>query len=82
MWRCHIDVANPVPDVWDNIKRYVKNYDAAIFSVAKFSRALPISEFIMTPSIDPLSEKNKDLTDKEVDEICDKIGRASCRERV
>jgi trehalose synthase len=73
MWRCHIDVANPVTEVWANIKRYVERYNLAIFSVAKFSRALPINEFIMAPSIDPLSEKNRKLTDKEIDKVIERF---------
>ncbi len=73
IWRCHIDVANPVPKVWANIKKYVERYDTAIFSVAKFCKALPIDEFIITPSIDPLSEKNRDLTEQEIHAVVDKF---------
>ena len=73
MWRCHIDVANPVTSVWINLKKYIERYDLAIFSVAKFSKALPINEFIITPSIDPLSEKNRDLTGKEIEKIIEKF---------
>ena len=73
IWRCHIDIANPVVKVWMNIKKYVERYNAAIFSVSKFSKAMPINEFIITPSIDPLSEKNRDLTDKEINETVEKF---------
>jgi trehalose synthase len=73
MWRCHIDVANPAGSVWTNLKKYVKNYDAAIFSVPKFAKALPIDEFIVTPSIDPLSDKNRDLTEQEINEVSEKF---------
>lgn len=73
MWRCHIDVANPIDAVWTNIKNYIERYNLAIFSVAKFSRALPINEFIIAPSIDPLSEKNRNLTDKEINKVIEKF---------
>ncbi|MEF9426406.1 MAG: glycosyltransferase [Candidatus Mariimomonas ferrooxydans] len=73
MWRCHIDVSNPVPEIWARIKGYVLNYRTAIFSVAKFSRALPIDEIFITPSIDPLSEKNRDLTELEIQAIMKKF---------
>jgi trehalose synthase len=72
MWRCHIDVSNPVPDVWNYLKRYCGKYDAAIFSVAKFVRAMGIDEFIIPPSIDPLSDKNRDLTDEGIRETLHK----------
>lgn len=66
IWRCHIDLSNPQKDVCDYLTQYCKKYDAAIFSVAKFSRALGIDEFIVPPSIDPLSEKNRELTHEEI----------------
>lgn len=72
IWRCHIDVSNPVPEVCDYLSRYCKKYDAAIFSVAKFTRAMGIDEFIIPPSIDPLSEKNRDLTDEDIKETLHK----------
>jgi trehalose synthase len=73
IWRCHIDFSNPQKNVWDYLNRYLKNYDAAVFSVAKFARAMAIDEFIITPSIDPISEKNRELTDEEMNEILNKF---------
>ncbi|MCK5511271.1 MAG: glycosyltransferase [Thermodesulfovibrionia bacterium] len=73
IWRCHIDIANPIAKVWMNIKKYIERYNAAIISVAKFSKALPIDEYIITPSIDPLSEKNRDVTNKEINEVVEKF---------
>ncbi len=73
MWRCHIDISNPVTSVWTNLKKYIMRYDTAIFSVPKFAKALPIDEFIITPSIDPLSDKNKNLTDKEINQVVEKF---------
>jgi len=66
IWRCHIDLSNPQKDVCDYLTQYCKKYDASIFSVAKFARALGIDEFIVPPSIDPLSEKNRKLTYEEI----------------
>jgi trehalose synthase len=66
IWRCHIDLSNPVKSVARFIKRYCEKYDAAIFSVAKFVMPMSIDQFIVLPSIDPLSEKNRDLTEQEI----------------
>jgi trehalose synthase len=68
MWRCHIDVSNPRRDTWDAISRYSEQYDAAIFSVAKFAKPMRLDEFIVPPSIDPVSEKNRELTPEELQE--------------
>lgn len=73
MWRCHIDISNPMASVWSNLKEYVIKYDTAIFSVAKFAKSLPIDEFIVTPSIDPLSDKNRELTEKEIEHVAVKF---------
>ncbi len=73
IWRCHIDLSNPQTQVWDYLSRYIKNYDASIFSVAKFARAMPIDKFIIPPSIDPISEKNRDLKEDEITETLNKF---------
>ena len=69
IWRCHIDVSNPVKEVWDRISAYAGNYNAAIFSMSKFAKQMPVDEFIITPTIDPLSEKNNDLSADQVNEV-------------
>lgn len=73
LWRCHIDVSKPQQDVSDYLCKYCEKYDAAIFSVSKFIRAMNIDEFIVSPSIDPVSEKNRDLTKEEIDETLAKF---------
>ncbi len=74
VWRCHIDVSNPVKEVCDHLMRYCEKYDATIFSVAKFTRAISVDEYIIPPSIDPLSEKNRELSDGEINEVLERFG--------
>ncbi len=71
IWRCHIDVSNPYKDVCDYLMRYCQDYESAIFSMPSFARSMKISEFIIPPSIDPLSEKNRELTDEEIQSTLD-----------
>ncbi len=73
IWRCHIDVSNPQKDVFESIGKYARKFDAAIYSVARFAGAMCANEFIIPPSIDPLSEKNRELTDDEVQETANKL---------
>ncbi len=68
IWRCHIDLSNPVEVVWNYLIRYCEKYDAAIFSVGKFAQAMAIDQFIIPPSIDPISEKNRELRGDEINE--------------
>jgi trehalose synthase len=66
VWRCHLDVSNPDPCVWNFLRPYVEQYDAAVFSMPEFSQQLPIPQFRIAPSIDPLSEKNREMDPAEV----------------
>lgn len=74
VWRCHIDLSNPDAKVWEFLRPFVEQYDAAIFSSQSFARQLPIPQYLFYPCIDPLSEKNKDLPDSQVQEICEEFG--------
>jgi len=74
VWRCHIDLSNPNPGVWEFLRPFVEQYDAAIFSSQSFARQLPIPQYLFYPCIDPLSEKNKELPESLIQRICDEFG--------
>ena len=69
LWRCHIDLSNPKQNVWRFLKEFVVRYDAAVFSAPAFSRKLPIRQFLISPSIDPLSDKNRELPQEVIDGV-------------
>ncbi len=73
IWRCHIDVSEPQKVIFDFLAFYARKYESAIFSIPKFARALGIDEFIIPPSIDPVSEKNRELSEQEIDETLAKF---------
>jgi len=66
VWRCHIDISKPYRNVWNFMRDYVTRYDGAIFSLPSFAQRLAVPQFLMYPSIDPLSEKNMELTEEEI----------------
>jgi trehalose synthase len=74
IWRCHIDLSNPHPAVWDFLRPLVEQYDAAIFSAPAFTRKLSVPQYLFFPSIDPLSEKNKELDESYINKVCDDFG--------
>lgn len=74
IWRCHIDLSNPHPDVWGFLRPMVEQYDAAIFSSPAFSRQLKVPQYLFYPCIDALSEKNKELDEATIDKVCDDFG--------
>ncbi len=74
LWRCHIDVSTPDPAVWNFLRPYVEQYDGSIYSMPEFSQELPIPQFMVPPSIDPLSDKNRELTEDEITAVVQKYG--------
>jgi trehalose synthase len=74
IWRCHIDFTNPQPDVWEFLRVFIESYDAAVFSAPAFSRALAIRQILISPSIDPLSDKNRDIPEDLIDAVCARFG--------
>ncbi|HXZ35230.1 MAG TPA: glycosyltransferase [Thermodesulfobacteriota bacterium] len=73
VWRCHIDVSQPQRKVWDFLRQFVVKYDAAIFSLPRFAQRLPIPQFLIYPSIDPLSDKNRGISPQELDQILSRL---------
>lgn len=74
IWRCHVDVSDPAPSIWDFLLEFIRQYNAAVFSAPSFSRKLEIRQFLISPSIDPLSDKNKDLPEEYIDSVFRKYG--------
>ncbi len=74
LWRCHIDMdedslsANPALERF--IDYWMDYYDGAIFSATHYIICRwPVPKFIIPPFIDPLSEKNRELSQAEIDSV-------------
>ncbi len=74
IWRCHVDVSNPNKKVWKFLREFIVKYNAAVFSAPGFSQVLPIRQFLIAPSIDPLSDKNHDLPEEAIAAVFEKYG--------
>ncbi|MCL5292738.1 MAG: glycosyltransferase [Actinobacteria bacterium] len=65
VWRCHIDTAHPNKAVWDFLRPFVEEHDAAVFTMDKFrppGLEMPKNRILyIPPAIDPLSTKNREL---------------------
>jgi len=66
VWACHFDASRPQRRAWTFFRPFVNQYDAAVFALPSFSRRLGVPKYVIHPSIDPLSEKNRDLAPREV----------------
>lgn len=65
VWRCHHDLSSAQSQVWNALRPVAQRYDAAVFSLARFAAPLSIPRFIVYPSIDPLSERNREMSRAE-----------------
>jgi trehalose synthase len=65
VWRCHHDLSSPQPQLWNILRPVVQRYDAVVFSDPEFAAPLSIPRFIIYPSVDPLSERNRDMARAE-----------------
>ena len=75
IWRCHIDLTNPHEELWDFLKGFILKYDQVVFSSEKyFKKDLPVDQRLISPAINPLSQKNKDISDKTILEHITKAG--------
>lgn len=74
IWRGHIDISRPHRPVWKGLLPVLTEYDASIFSMCEFAQPLPHPQFIIPPSIDPLSEKNIDLEPADLDRVRKEFG--------
>jgi len=73
IWRCHIDFSQPEMFTWNFLKDYIEEYNVSVFSAPSFARELKIPQVLISPSIDPLSNKNKDLSDETIDSVLEKF---------
>lgn len=73
IWRCHVDVSAPNRRLWQFLQQFILRYDAVVLSAAHFGQRLPIRQFLVAPSIDPLSEKNRELDTDQVRAVFDRL---------
>ena len=75
VWRCHVDLSNPNPALWEFLKDFVLDYDRMVISHENYRRrGMTMEQWICRPAIDPLSEKNRDLSESEIAGLLAKYG--------
>ena len=72
VWRCHVDVSAPDKDVWRFLEGFINQYDTAVFSSSHFAHQMKARQVLISPSIDPFSDKNRELEQKEMDAVLNK----------
>ncbi|MEN3042685.1 MAG: glycosyltransferase [Fervidobacterium sp.] len=67
IWRCHIDTSTPNLEVWNKLTSKMSMYQKALFHIMDYVRP-PFDKIAVEfpPSIDPLSPKNRELSEEEI----------------
>lgn len=68
VWRCHVDLSRPHPEVWRYLAGFVDEYDAMVVSLPEYAQRVSPPQVFVMPAIDPFSLKNRELTDAEAAE--------------
>ncbi len=60
IWRCHVDSSQPDETVWQFLRPFVEEHDAAVFTTSEFiPKDLRLGKVVtMAPAIDAFSSKN------------------------
>ena len=73
IWRCHIDLSSANVNTLNFLKKFIEKYDYSVFSSPLFSKKLTIPQILISPSIDPLSDKNRDLPAETINEVLERF---------
>ena len=73
IWRCHIDLSSANRDTFNFLKKFIELYDYSVFSSPFFAQKLKMPQILISPSIDPLSDKNKDLPQEVINEVLERF---------
>ena len=66
LWRCHVDLTDPIEEYLAFVSAYTDPIDHAIFSRSAYAVIDAPTTSIIYPSIDPVTEKNRSLEDDEL----------------
>jgi len=66
IWSGHTDLSHAQSSAWAFLRPLIEQYDAALFSVLDFALPMSIPQYIVPPSVDPLSERNRELSPEAV----------------
>ncbi|MFP8889049.1 glycosyltransferase [Natrialbaceae archaeon A-CW2] len=74
IWRCHIDLTDPVEEYLSFVADYAERTDHAIFSRGVYGEAIDVpTKRIIHPSIDPVTAKNRSLDEETAAAECDHL---------
>jgi trehalose synthase len=75
IFRCHIDLSNPNAEFWDYLKGFIQKYDHFVVSLQEYKKTdIKIPQTVIHPAIDPLTPKNKPVSENKITKYLSKFG--------
>jgi len=74
IWRCHVDLTRPNPELWSYLMRFIAQYDAVVVSAPQYAQPMSVPQFFFEPAIDPFSPINCDLPEAAMQDRFDHYG--------
>jgi trehalose synthase len=75
IFRCHIDISEPNREVWDYLKGFIQKYDHFVVSLSEYQKNyLNIPQSVIHPAIDPVTAKNKPVSETKISKYLAKFG--------
>jgi len=68
IWRCHVDLSKPDPELLAYLLPFIERYDAVVLSLPEYAQKLSTPQRFILPAINPFSGTNRRLSDQEIDE--------------
>jgi len=66
VWRCHIDLSRPHPDVWAYLTPLIERYDAVVLSLPEYAQKLATPQRFIMPAINPFATTNMELSETQI----------------
>ena len=66
VWRCHVDLTRPNPEVWEYLRGFIDEYDAVVVSLPEYAQSIAPPQVSIMPAINPFSLKNGNLSQAEI----------------
>jgi trehalose synthase len=51
IWRCHVDLSCPNPDLWAYLAPFIESYDAVVLSMPEYAQKLNVPQRFIMPAI-------------------------------
>lgn len=73
LWRCHSGMTRPPRKIGEFLKPFVQGYDGVLYSYPESSLRWDVPQYLLPPAIDPMNDKNRNLSAKEIEGALSKL---------